>query len=640
MSGSSAERTASTTILSPLSSITTTPSSSPPASITTTPSSSPPAGITTTPSSSPPAGITTTSSSSPPAGITATPSSSPPAGITATPSSSPPAGITATPSSAPPAGITATPSSSPPAGNATTPSAPAGNATTPSSSPPAGNATTPSAPAGNATTPSSSPPAGNATTPSAPAGNATTPSSSPPAGNATTPSAPAGNATTPSSSPPAGNATTPSAPAGNATTPSSSPPAGNATTPSAPAGNATTPSPPVSNATAPSSTTLEPLQCHSQSCLYGATCIDLVHGHACQCLPYGFYYSTNGCQQGKVFPGQVKLNILYKVEMEIPGSADYKELYSNVTQFFNKTFENEESYRETRIISVKSTSTSTRLSKAEAKGNTEVTLMNMFDASTKLNSSFVEALIQKSSSPLIDSTSFQNVPQCSIYNCDGKTTTCNETGGGYFPSCDCIKNLAKKNQEDKACLLCSASCSTDNGKYCVMSKNDVPECQCLSDYKEQDGTCKKCPFGYSGIDCKNNYMVILIGVAVACGVVIVALTGALIYKALRGKKEPMPERKGLLSNVYEDLEISSQHNYATNGKIFPRIQTKKPTMDNQGGLTRNNHEAGTSNGAYIPDRDYDDNDGVDKFQLPLKSLKPSFNGLNYNQEADSESSRF
>nr|XP_060616351.1 mucin-13-like [Anolis sagrei ordinatus] len=94
----------------------------------------------------------------------------------------------------------------------------------------------------------------------------------------------------------------------------------------------------------------KPVNCNSQSCKYGATCVNLYTGVLCVC-PYGYYYSE-GCQLGQIFPGQISLDKQYDPAMANEQSKEYLEVYTSVTNFFYETLKGEASYKETSITSI------------------------------------------------------------------------------------------------------------------------------------------------------------------------------------------------------------------------------------------------------------------------------------------------
>ncbi|XP_060118436.1 mucin-13 [Heteronotia binoei] len=367
-----------------------------------------------------------------------------------------------------------------------------------------------------------------------------------------------------------------------------------------------------------------PFPCEKNPCIYyGATCINLVgQEYDCQC-PLGLYYTnSSGCQQGKIFPGDLSLNnVLYNSSMEDESTKVYKQLYYNVTKICQTAFKNESAYKQTIILSVKSSSTALkRLREAERMAFTVVSLINMFDISTTLNNAEVQDLVTKALNENGHSgSSFVAISQCNTQKiCDSQTTNCIENEDNTIATCNCKPGLAKKNTQDNYCLLCD-NCSQKDNMQCII-KELVPQCQCMTDFYAKDGSCQECHFGYSGESCKDNYTAVIVAIAVVCGIVIVVLAGVLIYKSLRAKKKLNPERRNLLSNDYLPTKTHSESKSATNNapreKMFPRVQAKDPS--GQGGLARNADKGGLANTAYLPEQDYDDVD-PSSFEMATRS---------------------
>ncbi|XP_038277940.2 mucin-13 [Dermochelys coriacea] len=328
----------------------------------------------------------------------------------------------------------------------------------------------------------------------------------------------------------------------------------------------------------------------------------------CQC-PYGYYYTTSRCQEGKVFPGQLTLKIPYTDSMANENALKYKELYKNVTDFFNTTFKNKTDYGETIIVNIKQSSAKSKIqNKAETSGTT-VTVINMFEVTTKLKASDVASLIREAmkGNSYFSNDSYQELPQCAIYGCDAATTNCVENDG---VKCECKSGLSKKNKEEKTCSDCNNACSEENHMHCVTGKNSAPVCQCLPNFKNKDGNCVECDVGYSGVNCSNNSLLILIIVAVLCGALILGLTAGLIFTSVRAnKRQKNPEKSHLLKEDYSDNRETpgrpSAIKPAANDKIFPTIQTRNASQVNQGFEISNPYEMGTPT-MRLPERDYDD----------------------------------
>ncbi|CAM5147039.1 unnamed protein product [Eretmochelys imbricata] len=362
------------------------------------------------------------------------------------------------------------------------------------------------------------------------------------------------------------------------------------------------------SATQSASSTEAPLGCANKPCGGNAKCINLYQGYMCQC-PYGYYYSTSRCQEGKVFPGQLTLKTPYTDSMAHENSPEYKQLYKNVTDFFNTTFKNKTDYGETIIVNIRQSSAKSKIQiKAETSG-TIVTISNMFEVTTELNANGVASLIEEALKvhSYFNNGSYQKLSQCDIYGCDEVTTNCVDTDG---LTCECKSGFAKKNKEEKTCSDCDNRCSEEDHMHCVTGKNSAPVCQCLPNFKNKDGNCVKCDVGYSGVNCSNNSLLILIIVAVLCGALILGLAAGLIFTSMRANKRQNPEKRHLLREDYSDNRetpgLVSAINPAANEKIFPTIQTSNASQVNP-------YEMGPQT-RRLPERDYDE----DEFETTSK----------------------
>ncbi|XP_074925933.1 mucin-13 [Chelonoidis abingdonii] len=359
--------------------------------------------------------------------------------------------------------------------------------------------------------------------------------------------------------------------------------------------------------TAPPATTEAPLPCANKPCNGSAKCINLYQDYTCQC-PYGYYYTTSGCQEGKVFPGQFTVNVTYSDRMANESSSEYDKLYKIVTDFFKTTFKSQTDYEETIIVNIKQSSAKSKIQNKAGTSGTSVTVRNMFKVTTQLNSSEVTKLIEDAMKvdSNFNSDSYEALSQCAIYGCDEATTTCQDTDG---VTCECKSGFSKKDPEDKSCSGCDNTCSEEKHMHCVIDSNNVPVCQCLPNFQKKDGNCVECDVGYSGVNCSNNSLLILIIVAALCGALILGLIVGLIFTSLRAnKRQRNPEKRHLLTEDYlnkrDTLEHVSAINSAANDKIFPIIRTSNAAQVNRGFEMSSPYEMTPP--TRLPERDYDE----------------------------------
>ncbi|XP_063284593.1 mucin-13 [Pelobates fuscus] len=161
---------------------------------------------------------------------------------------------------------------------------------------------------------------------------------------------------------------------------------------------------------------------------------------------------------------------------------------------------------------------------------------------------------------------------CVFASCDLKTTACIETQNGQNTECYCLGGHYRES--NTACKNCSDHCVANTNQQCVWSTETLEEkCQCLPGYttNKDGGSCKECDFGYSGNDCKDNFLLILVIVGSVAGGVIIALVGAVIGISVRSsRKRKDYERTELLGN---DDKVSGGASPMT-GHLFPKVRAK------------------------------------------------------------------
>ncbi|XP_072273980.1 mucin-13 [Pyxicephalus adspersus] len=193
----------------------------------------------------------------------------------------------------------------------------------------------------------------------------------------------------------------------------------------------------------------------------------------------------------------------------------------------------------------------------------------------------------------------QTICTLGIY-CDDATTTCKADSSGQSAECTCKANLYSSQMTVTTCRECAPECTSDNGRQCKSGSNNLPECVCLPGYKSKDNQCKKCDFGYSGEECKDNYLLILVIVGAVLGALVVILLGTVIGVSLRSRKRKSGERAELIKD--DKLE----ENIPPPGSLFPRIQIRTDL----GQVNRATNVYDDDEEEFrrsIPQRDYDEN---------------------------------
>ncbi|XP_066410140.1 mucin-13 [Molothrus aeneus] len=353
--------------------------------------------------------------------------------------------------------------------------------------------------------------------------------------------------------------------------------------------NGTDPNPPVVPSSQPSVDFCLGDPCGRSS----ATCISLQSNYTCVC-EYGYYYSNENCYKGDVYPGTIAVNISYSKNLEIVNSTEYQELSNNVSAFFEDAFKNLSGYVETVIVKIQP------LKQSENRNSVpgvNITVTNLFKESSNENENTVSAAINaaiQSHGSFVNS--YQEAKHCDVYECDLKTTVCEEK---QFPECKCKPDLEKTNWDDRSCSVCSANCSAAKHKYCV-HEEEGPKCKCMINFKKEAGECVACPVGYSGEECTDNSELILIIVGTVFGAIILCLVIAVSVISVRAKHKQNPEKRSLMRSGYSDMSTSDDR-----PSMFPRVQTTSGHA-NPGYQPNNPYEMHSRNRDRFPERDYDD----------------------------------
>ncbi|XP_062908671.1 mucin-13-like [Mobula hypostoma] len=298
--------------------------------------------------------------------------------------------------------------------------------------------------------------------------------------------------------------------------------------------------------------------CSSIDCGENAICRPLHSGPKCECA-FNFYrengtYGT--CVTGKTYGGEVKLKEEFQEEMKDVTSKIYQDLLHRVTEVFKKSLK-KFGYKSTIIYDVR-------------KGSVIIDVTNTFEQNSSVSESDIENAIPK------DFT-YSTVQGCNLDNCDDKTTVgCAQPQYG-LSKCICKEEFYKTSRKDTKCIeTCELMCKGKN-QHCV-PRNGILVCECQPGYKDNNGICERCPFGYNGINCEDGYQAAIVATGVVCGVVILILAIVLITLCVRLKRsEPDEQEQPILGSMSRGSLDRSEF-----PSKIPRVNLGGPT--NRGSL--------------------------------------------------------
>ncbi|XP_072115887.1 uncharacterized protein [Mobula birostris] len=320
---------------------------------------------------------------------------------------------------------------------------------------------------------------------------------------------------------------------------------------------ATSPTPTENTTAVMTAVTTSPTaqSCSSTDCGENAICRPLHSGPKCECA-YNLYRENGICVTGKTFGGELTLKEEFQEEMKDVSSKIYQDLLNRVTEVFKESLKGF-GYKSTIIYDVR-------------KGSVIMDVTNTFEQNSKVNESDIEKAIQQN-------FTYSTVQGCKLDNCDQKTTVgCAQPQYG-LTECICKEEFYKTSRNDTKCIeTCELKCK-GKSQHCVPQNGNLV-CECQPGYKDNNGSCERCPFGYNGINCEDGYQAAIVATGVVCGVVILILAIVLITLCVRlNRSEPDEQEQPILGSMSRESPGISEF-----PSKIPRVNLGGPT--NRGSL--------------------------------------------------------
>ncbi|XP_028285825.1 mucin-13b [Parambassis ranga] len=248
----------------------------------------------------------------------------------------------------------------------------------------------------------------------------------------------------------------------------------------------------------PSTAAPPPNPCDQNLCGQGSTCQPRANqSFVCVCLPGDNYNDvTKSCESAKVFPGQLGLpSIPYNKAMENTESPEFQHASNQITDALDVTFKNDTTgYAGSLVLELQ------LLDGARSEPGVRASVEMFFRANSAITTEDVSKTLTFASTTdgVLANSVFRKTDLCSRKPCDAETATCNSTDGTF--TCTCDPNYVPTSFSNRMCIACPS------GKKAVESE------------------CKECQFGYSGLNCSENWKLILVIVgSVLGGLLLIAL---------------------------------------------------------------------------------------------------------------------
>nr|XP_015818656.2 mucin-13b isoform X1 [Nothobranchius furzeri] len=291
-----------------------------------------------------------------------------------------------------------------------------------------------------------------------------------------------------------------------------------------------TTAPPTTATTLISSTTTteSPDPCVSNPCGQGSTCEGRANNtFVCLCLPGDSYSSvTQTCQTAKVYPGKLGLTaITYNEDMKNKKSEAFGKASDKIISAMDEIFK--VGYTGATVLELRELKTPSR-----AKSGVEASVDIFFQANANINQEQVKDTIEKPSCKdcvLIAST-FTPENLCNSKPCDQQTTECTPEDGFFI--CSCAAGYIPTDFSNRICL------------------------ECPSGTKYINSECVKCPFGYTGFDCKDNWLLVLVIVGSVLGGLLLITLILLPVMAMKMKKKGPKSKNEDIGKPYVSHSIA------------------------------------------------------------------------------------
>ncbi|KAM4024365.1 mucin-13 [Anomaloglossus baeobatrachus] len=345
-------------------------------------------------------------------------------------------------------------------------------------------------------------------------------------------------------------------------------------------------------------TTSKPKICSPAACVNGSTCIQLHNTYECRC-PLNYHYNPEekSCSGGESFYGE--LTITGQTFKPEPQTPEYTAIHEKVTKECSNKLSHLPSYLGSVVLEMREVSSKSPTRHRRSPGDVIIKVSNMFTPGAVTAANVTEAFKSLSGS----FTAYKGRSICDGFYCDAETTNCEATPDDQSASCSCKEGKFSSSAvpEVTSCRDCDPTCYEAEGAYCNLRSKTGASCACMAGYTKSGNKCQKCDFGYSGENCSDNFLLILVIVGAVLGAAVVALLGAVIGVTVSSKKETKYSDRTTL--IKEETPMAGGS--PAPARLFPKVQAKTDLGEvNKGANVFDDYEEYSRN---FPKRDYEEN---------------------------------
>eukprot|EP00066_Takifugu_rubripes_P015599 XP_011604865.1 PREDICTED: mucin-13 [Takifugu rubripes] len=265
--------------------------------------------------------------------------------------------------------------------------------------------------------------------------------------------------------------------------------------------------------------------CSSQPCGRGATCENRGEDFVCLCLPGDYYNNNTGsCAAAKVFPGELEIqNLPFDEALTDKTSELFKNTSENVIRDIKVAFTGNGSYLTSIVLEFRPRSQQSRQAVAIAS------VQIIFGRTATINKDGVLSQLNNCSKcTTVRNGTFRVTGLCSAIPCDVTTTTCEDGDDGNY-TCSCQDGFFTTNfMNDRMCIACPSGQQFMDNECSHVVQRLLKNLLIFFSVS--------CPLGYSGINCGENWELVLLIVGPVLGGVLLITLILLITGAVRSKK--------------------------------------------------------------------------------------------------------
>ncbi|KAM8729353.1 mucin-13-like [Acanthopagrus schlegelii] len=240
--------------------------------------------------------------------------------------------------------------------------------------------------------------------------------------------------------------------------------------------------------------------------------------------------------------------------MENPRSSSFREAAQKITKSLDEVFKDTKDYSESTVLKLERGSTTrvwSREEKLPVKATVEIIFLANADVTTGGIVDKIDSYVKECDNCLLTGATFKNESLCKRQPCDDKTTECNPLDGRFH--CTCMESYILTNFSDRMCTACPS------GQKAVSETNE----------------CVNCPFGRSGLNCKESWQLALVIVGSVFGALLLISTSLLPLVAHQFRK------KGSKKNEKTPIAGPYVNNFPTKTPVNNNFASSKADSVNE-----------------------------------------------------------